>query len=282
MPETPAADDANAFHPMPLPGNVVAREAAEELTPVPFQFSDIRALAAKILKRAQEQAEQKLAAARSQIAALEKETQNKAYQEGMAKGEKAGFAKGEKEGRAAGEAAAKQALADEMDAFRRQNAPAAAALKEIVSAVQDSRQALMAQAEGDLLLLSLDLARRIVCRELALDPEAIRPVAGEAISLVADRSRMRVRVNPEDLEAMAGALPDFKTLFPDLGEVSVEGDPAVERGGIVVATREAEVDMKLATRFAAFEEAILGYSGREAAAPWSRAAPGGPGEARGP
>lgn len=273
MADSPVLDESEEFIPMPLPGGVVRQEEADELTPVPFQFSDIRALAAKILKRAQEQAQQKLEAARTQIAALEKEAQDKAYQEGLAKGEKAGFTKGETEGKAASAAEIKKAVEAERSSFQKNTAPVATMLEQLANAINEQRQIIIAQAEGDLLLLAIDLAKRLVGRELSLDREAIRPIANEAIGLVTDRSSILVRVNPDDLKVMEDDLPSLKNYFPDLGAVHLEADPSVERGGIIAATREAEVDMRLATRLAAFEEAILGFSGKDAEAPWDRVDP---------
>lgn len=273
MPDSPVPDDSGEFVPMPLPGGVVRRAEADELTPVPFQFSDIRALAAKILRRAQEQAQQKLDAARAQIAALEKEAQDKAHREGFAKGEKAGFAKGETEGKAAGAEEVKKAVEAERDSFRQNAAPVAGMLEELANAMNEQRRSLVAQAEADLLLLSIDLAKRLVGRELSIDPDAIRPIASEAIGLVADRSSLLVRVNPADLRTMEEDMPGLKNRFPDIGAVRLEADPSLERGDVVAATRETEVDMRLATRLAAFEEAILGYSGAEA--PWNKPGPGG-------
>lgn len=269
MPDSPVVNDSDDFTPMPLPGGVVHRDDAEELTPIPFQFSDIRALAARILKRAQEQAQQKLEAARTQIAALEKEAQDKAYKEAFPKGEKDGFAKGEAEGRAAGKAEVEKAVAAEKTAFRQNTGPVTAMLEQLALAINEQRQALIAQAEADLLLLAMDLAKRLVGHELSVDMNAIRPLAHEAISLVTDRSSLVMRVNPDDLKVMEEELPNLKIAFPDLGAVHLEADVAVERGGLVVTTREAEVDMRLAIRLAAFEEAILGFSGKEAEAPWN-------------
>lgn len=273
MSDSRVFNNSDDFRPMPLPGGVVPGEDAEKLTPVPFQFSDIRALAARILKRAQEQAEQKLAAARSQIAEMEKAARDKAYGDAFPKGEQAGFAKGEKEAKAAGEAEVRRRLDDELAAFRTETEPVGKMLAGLMNSVNEHRQFLAAQAEADLLLLSVDIARRIVGHELSFDPEAIRPLAVEAIGLVAERSNIRMRVNPDDLAVMEKELPDLRATFPDLGAVRLEADPAIERGGLVAATREAEVDMRLATRLAAFEEAILGFSGKEAQAPWSIISP---------
>ncbi len=273
MAEGKVFNDSEEFSPMPTPDQVVREGEAGRLDPIPFQFNDIRALAQKILKRAQEQGQQKLAAARNQIAAMEKEAADKAYKEAFPKGEKDGFAKGEKEGKALADQKMQEELEKERQALRENAKPAVEVLQQIATIMNENRQALVAQAEGDLLLLALDIAKRLVGRELNLDPEAIKPLASEAIGLVTDRSGVTVRVNPEDYKVMEDAVPDLKAIFPDLGAVTIEADESIQRGGLTAATREAEVDMRLATRLKAFEEAILGFSGEEAVAPWSKVDP---------
>ena len=269
MPESPVFNDSDEFTSMPLPTGVVSAEEASELTPIPFQFSDIQALAARILKRAQEQAQQKLEAARKQIAALEKEAEAKAYKEAFPKGEKEGFAKGEADGKAAGKAEVDKAVATEKSAFRQNTGPVVSVLEQLAVSINQERHSIVAQAEADLLLLAMDIAKRLIGRELTLDADAIRPLANEAIGLVTDRSNLILRINPGDIRVLEEELPNLRTAFPDLGPLKLEPDAAIERGGLIVASREAEVDMRLAIRLAAFEEAILGYSGKDAEAPWN-------------
>ena len=269
MADSPVINDSDEFVPMPTPDQVVTQESVEKLDPIPFQFNDIRALAQRILKRATEQGQQKIAAAQKQVAAMEKQASDKAYKEAFPKGEKEGFAKGEKEGREAARNEMLEELEKEKEALRQNFEPAKAVLEQLAGIMNENRQQLLAQAEGDLLLLSLDIAKRLMGRELSIDPDAIRPVAIDAIGLVTDRSGITARVNPDDYKAMEESVPDLKLIFPDLGAVTVEPDPSIERGGLVATTREAEVDMRIATRLAAFEEAILGFSGDAAVAPWS-------------
>lgn len=273
MSESPVINDSDEFVPMPTPDRVLEGEAGKRLDPIPFEFTDIRVLAQRILKRAQEQGQQKLEAARTQIAAMEKQAQDKGYNEGFPKGEKEGFAKGEKEGMAAAEKRIQAAITSEKESLQQNAQPVTGILEQLAAIMNENRQQLMAQAEADLLLLALDLAKRLVGHELSVDPEAIRPLAVEAIGLVTDRTGITVRVNPEDHRVMHEIIPELKNIFPDLGPVKIEADQSIDRGGIMAATREAEVDMRLATRLAAFEEAILGYSGDAAIAPWSSIPP---------
>ncbi len=254
---------------MPTPNQVLHLSAKDKrLDTVPFEFADIRALAQRILKRAQEQGQAKLDSARKQVEAMEKAAYDKAYKEAFSKGQQEGFAKGEKDGRAEAQTQINEAIEAEKEALRSHVAPVAETLQQIADAFTAAKDQLMAQAEGDLLMLALDLAKRLVNHELSVNPEAVKPLALECIGLVTDRTTLTVRVNPEDKEVMDEYYPDLKLIFPDLGPVIIQADPTVERGGIMAATREAEVDMRLATRLAAFEEVILGVSGDDAVPPW--------------
>ncbi|MCD8139069.1 MAG: hypothetical protein LUE17_04700 [Planctomycetaceae bacterium] len=263
----PAAPAAAAR--MPTPNQVLHLSAEDKrLDTVPFEFADIRALAQRILKRAQEQGQAKLDSARKQVEAMEKAAYDKAYKEAFSKGQQEGFAKGEKDGKAEAQTQINEAIEAEKEALRNHVAPVAETLQHIAEAFTAAKDQLMAQAEGDLLMLALDLAKRLVNHELSVNPEAIKPLALECIGLVTDRTTLTVRVNPEDKAVMDEYYPDLKLIFPDLGPVVIQADPSVERGGIMAATREAEVDMRLATRLAAFEEVILGFSGEDAIPPW--------------
>ena len=254
---------------MPTPDRMMRPDQIKRLDSVPFEFADIRALAQRILKRAQEQGQQKLDSARKTVAAMEKEAADKAFKEAFPKGREEGYQKGLKDGMAEADQKIAAAIESEKESLRQNVAPTADILQQIIDALNASKQQLMAQAEGDLLLLALDLAKRLVGHELSIDPEAVRPLATECIGLVTDRSNITARVNPEDFRVMQEFLPQLQTIFNDMGPLHVVPDASIERGGIVAATREAEVDMRLATRLAAFEEVILGYSGDDAIAPWS-------------
>lgn len=269
-PPSPVLDAGADFTPMPTPDQLVPRSENDRLDAVPFEFADIRALAQRILKRATEKGQATIASAQKQVAAMEKAAYDKAYADASEKARKEGVAKGEKEGMAQAEQRIQAAIESEKESLRQNAAPVTTVLEQLVGVLDASRQQLVAQAEGDLLLLALDLAKRLVNHELSVDPESIRPLAAECIGLVTDRTAITARVNPADFEVMRDFIPGLQKAFPDMGALRIELDETMERGGLAAMTREAEVDMRLATRLAAFEEAILGFSGEEAVAPWSR------------
>lgn len=273
MPDSPIINDSEDFIPMmPVPDSIIKQDSADDsgLSPIPFQFSDIQAMAAQILKKAQVRADQMLSNARSQVAAMEKQAQDRAYKDGFPKGEKAGFVKGETEGRALAKGEVAKAVEEERAVFRKNSEPAIKALDEVLKAVREVRARLSSQAEADLLLLSMDVAKRLVAHELSFDRKSILPLTLEAIGLAVDRSSLVIRINPEDMAVLEAEKPELAAVFPDLGPIRLEANPEVARGGVVVYNRTMEVDMRLAVRLAALEDAILGVSGDDAEAPWSR------------
>ena len=162
-----------------------------------------------------------------------------------------GFAKGLEEGR---EAAAREA--------RERAAAECRALPDVLGAaaraVAESRAGLVAAAERDLLSLAIRIAEKIVKAEVA----AGRPVAAanlkRALELAVRRREVRVRIHPADLEAVETYLPELRRRMADLGEVALEGDPSVSRGGAVVVTPEGAVDADLRTQIEEIERGLLG------------------------
>lgn len=119
---------------------------------IPFQFADIKLMAAKMLKRANEQAQRKLRASEEQANEIEKS----ACEDGFNKGKAEGFAKGEKGGLAAGEKASRED-------FRQKTMGVASALHNVLAELDERKVCLQAQAESDLLCLAMEIAKRERC-----------------------------------------------------------------------------------------------------------------------
>ncbi len=218
--------------------------------PIAFQFQDVRILAAKILKRATDQANRKISAAGEQATQIEQA----AYDDGHQKGYKEGFAKGEDEGRAAGEAAARREFLD-------RTGRTVEALETLLKELETRQIDLRSQAEADLMDLALAIARRIVRREIDLDPEYVLPAVREAIGLSTNRSDLTVRLHPDDMAVVEAELPELHSVFTDLGKVHPLADSSLARGEVRVVSMEGEIDLRLDQQFSAIELALLGKAG---------------------
>jgi flagellar assembly protein FliH len=141
-------------------------------------------------------------------------------------------------GMRAGEVAAIQALESQRKA----------GLSEVASMIallRDARAKLRHDAEADLVRLSFDIAKRILNRELNMDPEAILSLARLSLQKVSSRELMKVRVHPEYLVALAQ--------LPELPPNLVEADAKLNRGDLILETTRGSLDASVDRQLAEIE-----------------------------
>lgn len=105
-------------------------------------------------------------------------------------------------------------------------------------------QALLA-AEGDAVALAIEVAGRIVQRAAESDRELAVTVVREALRRVADRSRLTIRVNSEDLALVSSHRTEWVELLGSSGVVDVVADRRVPRGSAEVISPSGIVDARL-------------------------------------
>src|SRR5689334_22909952 len=136
------------------------------------------------------------------LAALERE----AFAKGYAQGERAGIEAGGKR--------------------------AEAMLRRVAQTLTDLaslRETLIQQTERQMVQLSITIARRIVHREVSLDPELIAAMAHVALKKLGTSSPATIRLHPEDYTVVAHEGETWGN-----GNVKVVPDPGVSRGGCLV------------------------------------------------
>ncbi len=123
---------------------------------------------------------------------------------------------------------------------------AARRLDAAVQALSASLDAMQQHMAQDVLQLACDIARQVVRQELRSNPDALRPVVGEALGmLVADGKPATVRLSPTDHAAVAAALREEFSASP----VQWLADAAVPPGGCQVEAAGAVVDGSLDKRW---------------------------------
>jgi flagellar assembly protein FliH len=163
------------------------------------------------------------------LAALERE----AFTKGYAQGERAGL-----------EAGGKRAEA----MLRR----VAQTLEELGSL----RKTLMQQSERQMVQLALTLARRVVQREISLDPELIAAMAHVAIKKLGVSNPSTIRLHPDDYTVVARDGDRWSG-----SNVSVVPDASIARGGCMVESDFGNIDASLDRQFDEMARALLGGAG---------------------
>jgi flagellar assembly protein FliH len=106
--------------------------------------------------------------------------------------------------------------------------------------------------ERELALLATVIARRVVGRELQLDPSLIELAIREAAAALPSATReLRVWVNPGDLDLL-------RSLGAEEPHWRFAANPALGRGDCVLETERSRLDARVATRLAAVVDAVIG------------------------
>lgn len=150
-----------------------------------------------------------------------------------------GFAQGE---RAGGEAAAQRGEA----MLHR--------LTETLDELTHVRADMIRQTERQMVHLALAIARRVVQREVSLDPDLLLAMARVALERLGDSARVTVRLHPEDYAAVGAArVADFTT-----SNVTVVADTRLSRGACRVESDMGLLDAGIDAQLQEVGRALLG------------------------
>jgi flagellar assembly protein FliH len=108
------------------------------------------------------------------------------------------------------------------------------------------------EAEADMLKLSLAIARRVLRRELVMDPEALHGVVLAALEKLQVQEICRVRVHPSHAASIGATLAK---LHPEL-KIQVVPDPTREPGALVFETERGDLDASVDTQLQAIERGL--------------------------
>ncbi len=160
----------------------------------------------------------------------------------------------ERTAREAIEAARRQAFAEGEAQGRAQASgllePVLARLARSLEDVANLRPRLREEAESDVVQLSLAIARRILHRELSLEPEAIQALVQVALDRLAKQEIYRVRIHPAQEHAIRAALAVHHS------GVEVVVDPRLEVGALMFETNRGKMDASVAAQFEEIERGL--------------------------
>ncbi len=148
-----------------------------------------------------------------------------------------GYAKGEAAGRA-------------QEAARIESA--AGSLLAAAAALSDQRRRLRRECEEDCVKLSIVIARRVLRRELSVDPEAVLGIVKAALTRIEGREVERIRVHPDDAELIRRYIEGAAGR-----QVEVAAEPNLERGTCIIETARGALDASVETQLAEIQRGLV-------------------------
>ncbi len=111
--------------------------------------------------------------------------------------------------------------------------------------IEKFRKQLYLNAETDTVELAVAVARVIIGQEISIDREIVLNVVKEALGKVVDHEKIKIRINPSDLEIVKTALFQFLPLVENLENINFEADAAMSAGGCTVETNFGNIDARI-------------------------------------
>ncbi len=143
-------------------------------------------------------------------------------------------------------------------AGRRQVEAEIARLAEAVQSLTSVRSKILREAEADLVRLSITIARRILHRELAVDPEAIEGLVMAALDRLQGQFGLRVFTHPDFAPALRACLDRRGAA----GKIEVIPDAAQPRGSVIFETARGALDASVETQLQEIERGLADRLGR--------------------
>jgi len=120
-----------------------------------------------------------------------------------------------------------------------------------IAQVVDMRPDLRRRAEKDAVELSLQIARRVLHRELAIDGNALNALARVVFDRLARTESWQLTVHPQFADAIRGALP-----AGSINKVQIEADGSCAQGTLIVRYGEGTIDASIESQLAEIDRGL--------------------------
>jgi flagellar assembly protein FliH len=150
-------------------------------------------------------------------------------------------AAGVREGEAAGRSRAEAEVQPVIERFTR-----------TIAELAEARARFRREAEADMLQLALAIARRVLRRELAVDPEALHGLVLGALEKLEAQEIARVRVHPSQAAAVSALLREAS----GRGTVEIAPDGGLAPGAALFETARGTLDASVETQLQEIERGL--------------------------
>lgn len=120
-----------------------------------------------------------------------------------------------------------------------------------IAQLAESHKQLVESMEAQTVQLALEIARRIVQRELTMDPDLVAALASVALKRVAGHQNIALRVSRHDFGRVRVAVGNVNPA------VTVKDDATLERGDFVIETGQTFLDGRVSAQIDTIGKALF-------------------------
>lgn len=115
--------------------------------------------------------------------------------------------------------------------------------------IEDSKTDMISHSDHILLKLCIGICKKIVSSELTIREDIILNTIKKALTYIADRDRLIIRVSPDDLQTVNEGKGFWEPVNEVLKKISIEPDERIGRGGCIIESNNGVVDARLGIMF---------------------------------
>ncbi len=134
--------------------------------------------------------------------------------------------------------------------------PLLMSLKEMLSQLNNIRKETYQEIEKEVVELALAIARQVICQEVTLNRDIVACVAREALAKVDNPGRVKIKMNPSDLEFINKTRSQLNDLLKNIDNVTLEAEEQIQCGGCIIETDLGEIDARIERQLQAIEESF--------------------------
>lgn len=187
----------------------------------------------ELLQEAVREAERLQAEAKAAIESWwnEQRKQDDRYKENI---RKAAYDEGYMQGYESGIDEAKQQMDEQLNKAR-----------EIVEASYIAKEQVISEAEPFLVRLSLDIAEKVITRQIALDHSVIVDMIQKALEHCHETGIITVLVKPDHFPLVQEARDELKQHLNNIGELKILPDRTIESDGCIIRSQRGSIDARI-------------------------------------
>lgn len=163
------------------------------------------------------------------------------------------YLKGKEEGRKEGE---QIASAREKEAYQGRLSELQQRLGTMTETWAQSSKDMLLQSQKTLSNLAYEIACKVVHAEIRRNPDVILSVTKRALSYLAERQGLVIRVHPDEWETVSANQDFWKPVQDRLTDVKIVADEQVEPGGCLIESGSGQVDARVGTQCNELRELI--------------------------
>lgn len=132
-------------------------------------------------------------------------------------------------------------------------------LKNTLTGFLNSKKEVFEYIAPDILEISVDIAKKIVKKEIEQSPEIILENIMNVLRTISkDEARVSILVNPAQVSLTRESIPQIISAIGMEAKISVVGDDTIEIGGCILKTNNGIIDATINTQLEIIKEALKG------------------------